>query len=221
MQKLRYVIFSLFIVMGYSSAVVADGHGKYPAGYDAHAKWLEKSPVSMEDFELLQKTVFFGPDDVKALKQAHKILKPQVSEILDLWYSYVGSNEHLIYYFSDKKTGAVDTKYLQRVRDRFEYWIMDMTSGNYDQKWLNYQHEIAKRHHSVGKNRTDDTNSVDLIHYRYMVAFIYPITATIKPFLEKGNATPQQVEAMYEAWRKLTILTVILWTHPYIKDGDF
>ena len=190
-------------------------------GYDAHSKHLETSPVSMEDLAVLQKTVFFGEDDIKALKQAQQILGPQVEDVLDLWYDYVGSNPHLVYFFANKKDGTINKEYLGRVRARFEQWIMDLTSGNYDQQWLNYQHEIAKRHHRVKKNQVDDSKAVDIINYRYMVAFIYPISTTIKPFLANGGASDKEVDAMYEAWRKMTIISTILWTEPYIKAGDF
>jgi hypothetical protein len=32
---------------------------------------------------------------------------------------------------------------------------------------------------------------------------------------------PSILEAMYQAWVKAVILQVILWTHPYVKSGDF
>ncbi|WP_251879122.1 protoglobin domain-containing protein [Grimontia kaedaensis] len=223
MKKLVYALFSASVLLGCTGTAVSAGNnsGSNIPGYDAYSKSLETSPVTPEEFALLQKTIFFGPEDVKALRQAQKILKPQITEILDTWYGYVGANPHLLYYFSNKESGEANGEYLSRVRDRFEQWILDLTDANYDQQWLNYQHEIAKRHHSVGKNRTDNVNSVDHIDYKYMVAFIYPITTTIKPFLQNGNASQKEVDAMYEAWRKAVILSVILWTHPYIKDGDF
>ncbi|SKA63843.1 protoglobin domain-containing protein [Enterovibrio nigricans] len=221
MKRAVYAIFSISILLGCTTTVSAGSGGEGVPGYDADSKSLETSPVSQEEFALLQKTIFFGPDDVEALRQAQKILKPQISEILDTWYGYVGANPHLLYYFSNKDTREANGEYLSRVRARFEQWILDLTSANYDQQWLNYQHEIAKRHHRVGKNRADDVNAVYHIDYRYMVAFIYPITTTIKPFLAKGDVSQKEADAMYEAWRKAVILSVVLWTHPYIKDGDF
>ncbi len=35
-----------------------------------------------------------------------------------------------------------------------------------------------------------------------LIAFIYPITATIKPFLAKKGDSAEQVEAMHQAWFK-------------------
>jgi hypothetical protein len=54
-----------------------------------------------------------------------------------------------------------------------------------------------------------------------MIAFIFPITITIRGFLGKKDDDNDTVEAMYNAWFKAIVLTTILWTHPYIKDGKF
>jgi hypothetical protein len=54
-----------------------------------------------------------------------------------------------------------------------------------------------------------------------MVAFIYPITVTIRSFLTRKNHTQADVDGMYNAWFKAVTLTVILWTYPYINKGEF
>jgi len=92
---------------------------------------------------------------------------------------------------------------------------------NYDQAWLDYQYEIGLRHHRTKKNRTDNVESVPNINYRYLVAFIYPITATIKPFLARKGHASEEVEKMHQAWFKATALQVALWSYPYVKQGDF
>jgi hypothetical protein len=43
----------------------------------------------------------------------------------------------------------------------------------------------------------------------------------LKPFLADGGATPDEVEAMHQAWVKAVLLQVILWSQPYVRDGDF
>lgn len=111
--------------------------------------------------------------------------------------------------------------YLTVVRVRFGQWIIDLCTKPYDQTWLNYQHEIALRHHSTNKNKTDGVDAVPIIHYRYMTAFIYPITATIKSFLGKKGHSQSDIEGMHNAWFKAVTLTVILWTYPYINKGEF
>ena len=178
-----------------------------------------QSPVSIADLDLLKKTVLFTADDEKNLKLAGEVLQDQTNEVLDLWYGFVGGNEHLVKYFA--KNGQPNTDYLTAVRARFGQWISDLCNKPYDQTWLNYQHEIALRHHSAKKNKTDNVDAEPIINYRYMVAFIFPITATIKGFLAKKGHDTETVEAMYASWFKAVTLTVILWTYPYINKNEF
>jgi Protoglobin len=180
---------------------------------------VEQSPVSIYDLALLKKTVLFTQEDEKNLRLAGEVLKDQTNDVLDLWYGFVGSNEHLVHYFT--KNGLPNMDYLSAVRIRFGQWIMDLCNRPFDQNWLNYQHEIALRHHSSKKNKTDSVDTVPIIHYRYMVAFIFPITATIKGFLAKKGHDTTTVESMYTAWFKAVTLTVILWTYPYINKNEF
>ena len=180
---------------------------------------VAQSPVSLSDLSLLKKTVLFSEEDEKYLRLAGEVLKDQTNDVLDLWYGFVGGNEHLVHYFA--KNGQPNMDYLTAVRARFGQWIMDLCNKPYNQDWLNYQHEIALRHHSSKKNKTDNVDTVPIIHYRYMTAFIYPITATIKSFLAKKGHSQADVDAMHNAWFKAVTLTVILWTYPYINKGEF
>jgi hypothetical protein len=54
-----------------------------------------------------------------------------------------------------------------------------------------------------------------------VLALLVPITTTLKPFLAKGGAGADEVEAMHQAWVKAVLLQVILWSHPYVREGDF
>lgn len=188
-------------------------------GYDYGKATLEQSPVTLQDLALLKKTLLWSDDDDRFLKMAGEVLKDQTNDVLDLWYGFVGGNDHLLHYFT--KNGQPNVDYLTAVRERFGQWILDICQKPYDQNWLNYQHEIAKRHHSTRKNKTDGVDTVPIIHYRYMTAFIYPITATIKAFLVKKNHSKSDVDGMHNAWFKAVTLTVILWTYPYINKGEF
>jgi hypothetical protein len=188
-------------------------------GYDYGNPALEQSPVTMEQLDLLKKTLLWTPEDDAYLKMAGEVLQDQTGDILDLWYGYVGSHSHLLHYFA--KEGQPDMNYLAAVRARFEKWVLDICNRPYDQTWLNYQHEIAKRHHSTKKNVTDRANAVPIIHYPYLIAFIYPITATIKSFLCAKNHSQEEIDGMFTAWFKAVTLTVILWTYPYIREGEF
>lgn len=177
------------------------------------------SPLTLSDLELLKKTVLFSAEDQQYLGKAGDVLRDQVDAILDLWYGFVGSNPHLLQYFA--KNGQPNPDYLAAVRARFGQWILDLCTRPFDQDWLNYQHEIALRHHSTKKNQTDGVDTAPIIHHRYLVAFIYPITATIKPFLANKGHDSETVEKMFNAWFKAVTLTATLWTYPYVRQGEF
>lgn len=182
---------------------------------------LPSSPISLKDFDLLKQTVLFTDEDVRYLRMSHEVLKDQTDAVLDVWYGFVASHPHLVYYFGNKSDGQPDGAYLASVRKRFGQWILDTAAAQYDQRWLDYQAEIGRRHHRTGKNQTDKAVSVDNISYRYLPALIYPVTATLKPFLAKKGHGSEDVDKMHQAWTKSVLLQVILWSHPYIKDGDF
>lgn len=183
--------------------------------YDAAAA----SPVSLPELDLLKQTVLFTDEDENWLRRAGEVLKDQTDAVLDLWYGFVGGHPHLLQYFS--KNGQPNMDYLTAVRQRFGQWIMDLCNRKYDQGWLNYQHEIGLRHHSLKKNKTDNVDAVPIINFRYLVAFIFPITATIKSFLANKGHSADEVDKMHAAWFKAVTLTVTLWCHPYINKGEF
>ena len=189
-------------------------------GYTYGAADLARSPLSLEDLGLLEKTVLFTDDDRSALRQASTVLSDQVDEVLDVWYGFVGSNAHLLAYFAGADGKPVDS-YLTAVRERFGQWIRDTCERDYDQSWLDYQEEIALRHHRSKKNRTDNVNAAPIIPLRYMIAFIYPITATIRSFLEKKGHTKEEVDKMHDAWFKAVVLHVVLWSRPYTPESDY
>lgn len=86
---------------------------------------------------------------------------------------------------------------------------------------MNYAHEIGLRHHRTKKNKTDGVRSVPNVSFRYVVAFIYPITATIKPFLAKKGHSAEDAEKMHQAWFKSVVMQVALWSAAYVKPDDY
>jgi hypothetical protein len=188
----------------------------YMYGTDA----VPRSPVSLDELELLQSTLLLGEDDLVALRRSGDVLEPQVEAILDVWYGFVGANSHLLAAFTGPD-GQPNQEYLAAVRPRFGRWILDTARAEFDQTWLDYQYEIGLRHTRDGKNRTDGVQAADHIPLRYVLALLVPITTTLKPFLAEGGATPEEVDAMHQAWVKAVLLQVILWSYPYVREGDF
>jgi hypothetical protein len=189
-------------------------------GYTYGTSQVAPSPLTLEDLDNLKKAVLFTEEDERYLRMAGEVLADQVEDILDVWYGFVGSHPHLVYYFTDGK-GNANAEYLAAVRKRFGQWILDTCNRPYDRNWLDYAHEIGLRHHRTKKNKTDGVNSVPVVSYRYMVAFIYPITATIKPFLAKKGHSAEEVEKMHQAWFKSVVLQVALWSAPYVPGEDY
>lgn len=191
------------------------------AGYTYGSSEAARSPLNEQDLDLLKKTVLFTADDVRYLNMAGEVLGDQVEDVLDVWYGFVASHPHLVYYFSDAQ-GKPNADYLTAVRACFGQWIRDTCAAGYDRAWLDYQQEIALRHTRAKKNQTDGVRSAaDHIALRYIIAFIYPITATIRPFLAKKGHSDDEVEKMHQAWFKAVVLHVTLWSLPYVKQGDF
>jgi hypothetical protein len=190
-------------------------------GYDYGAQTVPRSPLNVEDFDLLKQSVLFTEEDEQYLRLAGDVLEDQVEDVLDVWYNFVASHPHLVSFFSDSE-GNPDTDYLARVRERFKQWILDTCRRTYDQEWLDYQQEIALRHTRAKKNQTDGAQETpDQVGLRYMISFIYPITSTIEPFLANKGHGSEEVEKMFQAWFKAVVLQVALWSYPYAKEGDF
>lgn len=190
-------------------------------GYTMGSHKLARSPVSLKDLESLKKTLLMTDDDMKALKMSREILADQTDAILDVWYGFVASTPELVYFFKNNKTGKPDGEYLAAVRKRFSQWILDTAAAEYDQTWLDYQYEIGLRHAPAKKNKTDKADSVKFVNFRYIPALTIPVTTTLKPFLAQKGAKPEDVEKMHQAWVKSVLLQSILWSEPYIKNGQF
>ena len=178
---------------------------------------LARSPVSLPELELLERTVSFTPEDERYLQLAAEVLADQLEEVLDAWFR---PHPHLYHYFTGPD-GVLDLRYVEAVRKRSGQWILDTCRRSYDQAWLDAVHEIGLRHHWTKKNQTDGVASVAHIPLRYVIAFIYHTTEVIKPFLPKKGHVAADVRKMADAWSKSVILQVALWSQVYAKDGDW
>lgn len=189
-------------------------------GYRHGDPTLPASPVRPDDLDRMKKTCLFGEADAAALREAQEKLAPHVEAILDVWYGFVASQPHLVAAFAEPG-GPPSAEYLGAVRRRFGQWILDTTSADYSPAWLDYQLEIGRRHHRIGKNRADGVEAADHIRFLDLIPLVYPIFATIRPFLEQGGTPAARVDAMQHAWLKSLLMQITLWSHPYVREGDF
>jgi Protoglobin len=190
-------------------------------GYTKGQKSLARAPYTPADLDSLKKSLLFTDEDIRYLRMSRAILADQTEAILDVWYGFVASTPELVFYFKNNKTGAPDGACLGAVRKRFGQWIADTADANYDQAWLDYQYEIGLRHTTPKKNQTDHADSVPLVNFRYLSALTIPVTTTLKPFLAKKGASAADVEKMHAAWVKSVLMQTILWSYPYVRDGQF
>lgn len=197
-----------------------EGGGEPIVGYTHGSREVARAPITLGELEEIKLSLLMSDEDIKYLRMSHDVLEPNVGELVDVWYGFVGSNPHLLKYFSSSE-GEPDMEYLGRVRARFIQWVLDTAEAEYDQDWLDYQFEIGRRHNRVGKNMTDDAKAVDHIHFRHLSALTIPVTTTIRPFLAKGGHSAEDVDKMQAAWVKSVLMQTILWSYPYVNDGEF
>jgi hypothetical protein len=190
-------------------------------GYTYGTGGVARSPVTPAEFDLMKRTALFGDEDIGYLRQSASVLDGQVEQILDVWYGFVGANPHLLAAFAGRDDGKPLGDYLTAVRARFGQWIRDTARADYDQRWLDYQHEIGLRHHRSKKNLTDGAAASAIVPFRDLFLLIYPVTFTLKPFLAKGGHSAEDVDKMHAAWVKACLLQVTLWSYPYVRHGDF
>lgn len=188
-----------------------------PSGYTYDAE-PATSPVTRERLGELMTDVMWSEEDAAALRQAGEILEPQVADILDVWYDFIGSTPHLVATFHGPDDQP-DQDYLAAVRGRFEQWVVDLCTRDFDQRWLDYQEEIALRHHTTSKNRTDGVSSpADHVPMSDMLALCVPVTLTIRDFLDESGRPPVEIDAMQRAWFKAVTVSLVLWTRPYAAE---
>lgn len=222
MKPISLVAATLMVALAAAVAPHANAQAA-PAipGYAMGQKTLAKAPYTLADLESLKKTLLLTDEDVRYLRMSKAILADQTEAILDVWYGFVASTPELVAYFKNNKTGAPDGAYLGAVRKRFGQWIADTADANYDQAWLDYQYEIGLRHTTAKKNKTDKADSAPLVNFRYLSALTIPVTTTLKPFLAKKGAAAADVEKMHAAWVKSVLMQTILWSYPYVREGQF
>lgn len=188
-----------------------------PAGY-SYDDPLASSPVTAEQLSELLTDVMWTDADATALRRAGEILAPRASEILDVWYDFIGSTPHLVNVFQGPD-GEPDQDYLAKVRARFEQWVVDLCTRDFDAQWRAYQEEIALRHHTSKKNKTDSVDSpASHVPMSHMLALIAPVTMSVRDFLAKGESDQATVDAMHQAWFKAVTVSVVLWTRPYAPE---
>jgi Protoglobin len=194
--------------------LVAEQVPGYTYGSDA----VTPSPVSMEELEALKISVGFNEETERYRLLAGEVLKDQTHAIVLHWRSGIIANIPHLARHSRSPEGDPLPDYLAKSNLRFQQWILDTCFRPYDRDWLNYQQEIALRHTSLKKNKTDGVQSTSHVPLRDIIGFTAVMNETIKPYLRAQGHSVEDVEKMHLAWCKSVQLQTALWAGPY-ADG--
>ena len=182
--------------------LIAEQVPGYTYGTDA----VTPSPITLQELEALKVTVGFTEEDQRYLLLAGEVLRGQTREVVLHWRSGIIAGIPNLARHSRSLEGEPLPDYLAKSNLRFEQWILDTCFRPYDRDWLNYQQEIALRHTSLKKNKTDGVKSTSHVPL---------INETIKPYLAAKGHSAEDVNKMHQAWCKSMQLQIALWAGPY------
>jgi hypothetical protein len=189
------------------------------SGYAYGSRDLQPSPVSLQELEELKVTVGWTSDDPIYLRLAAEVLADQTKQIVDHWRNGIIASIPNLARHSQTPEGDRIPEYVANSGKRFEQWILDTCLRPYDRDWLNYQHEIARRHTSAMKNKVDGVRSTPYVPLRDITAFIAVMNETIRPYLAAKGHSSEDVDKMHLAWRKSLQLQTALWTKLYMDTA--
>jgi len=179
---------------------------------------VARSPFSVDDLERLKVSAGFTEEDRRYLQLAGEVLADQTKQIVERWRSGIIAGIPHLAKHSRTPEGNPIPEYLAASNLRFEQWIVDTCMRPYDQDWLNYQQEIALRHTSAKKNKTDQVRSTSCVPLEDVIAFVAVMNQTIKPFLAAKGHSQEEVSRMHLAWTKALQLQLALWVEPYSRE---
>jgi hypothetical protein len=173
----------------------------------------------MAELENLKTSAGYTEEDERYLRLAGEVLAGQTEQIVGHWRSRIIAGIPHLAQHSRTPEGDPIPEYLAKSNRRFEQWILDTCLRPYDQDWLNYQHEIALRHTTAKKNKTDGVRSTEYVPFRDVIAFVAVMNETIKPYLAAKGHSAEEVAEMHLAWSKSLQLQLALWTGPYMESA--
>ena len=189
-------------------------------GYDYGKESVARSSVSLEDLNALKESARFTEEDGHFLRMAGEVLADQTEQIVSHWRSGIIASIPNLARHSRSLQGDPLPDYLAKSNLRFRQWILDTCLRPYDQDWLDYQQEIAVRHTSAKKNKTDGVSSTQHVPYRDIVAFVAALNETIRPYLGAKGHSDEEVTQMHVAWQKSLQIQLALWAKPYLFEGN-
>jgi Protoglobin len=127
-------------------------------GYNYGSSTVAKSPITVNELEELKASTGFTPEDGRWLRAGGDVLKGRAKGLVEKWRAVISAHPHLARY-ALWLDGEKDPHYSEASGLRFQQWVLHTCFRPRDHDWLNYQQEIALRHTSLKKNKTDDPPS--------------------------------------------------------------
>jgi hypothetical protein len=187
-------------------------------GYSYGGPEVAASPITLQQLEELKASVGMTGEDEQYLRLAGQVLADQTAQVVEHWRGrIIGSIPHLARHSRTPEGNAIP-EYLAKSNLRFRQWILDTCNRPYDQDWINYQEEIARRHTSRKKNHVDGVRSTPYVPLRDIIAFIAVMNETMKPYLGAKGHPAAEVDRMHNAWCKSVQLQAAIWARVYM-DG--
>ncbi len=188
-------------------------------GYSYGQSDVTHSAITPAELMILKESAQFTDADVEYLRLAGNVLQDQTREIVTKWRSEIIASVPNLARHSRDLQGNPLPEYLYASNLRFEEWILDTCRRLYDQDWIDYQQEIARRHTSAGKNKTDNVESTDHVPLRDIIAFVAVMNRTLRPFLTTKGHREDLVDAMHAAWQKSLQIQLALWVKVYMDSA--
>jgi hypothetical protein len=181
---------------------------------------LPAASVTLQELGDLKASAGFTEEDVRFIRMAGDVLNDQTEAIVLHWRSGIIAGIPNLARHSRSLRGEPLPEYLAQSNLRFRQWILDTCFRDYDQDWLNYQEEIARRHTTEKKNVVDDVQSTRFVPYRDALAFIAVLNETIRPYLAAKGHSEEDVSRMHLAWQRSMQIQMALWAKVYMKFGS-
>jgi len=184
-------------------------------GYSYGEAGVPRSTLSVRDLENLKTSAGFTDEDQGYLRLAGEVLADQTAEIVAHWRAGIIAGIPHLARHSRTPEGEAIPDYLARSNLRFQQWILDTCLRPYDQDWIDYQQEIARRHTSRKKNQVDGVRSTPYVPMQDVIAFVAVMNETVKPYLATKGHPTEEVDRMHAAWCKSIQIQLAIWFGVY------
>lgn len=175
---------------------------------DDHVAVKGPSPLlpTPEETELLKRILLLSDEDEYALHQAWRVLSGQTDDYLDTLVGLAAAHPVL----SQTLTGLYGDQgnYSEAVRKAFRQWLFDTCICPNEPQWI-------KLYYNSGMEQKP------VIGFRYIPALIYPLLATLRPFLTDGARNADEAERMYQSLLKSLLLQASLASKACVENDQW